>query len=203
MVYKGMKFRTGDAMKETRFTKRFVGPVGTVLLVTALSWVAYTLAPRIPSFVLYQVAAIISGIVLFVGLWLGTLFVYPVTYLRGAGPAERIMGTLVTPLVWMTKEVVVVGSVYTLGEGLYFYLNPVNLLLLSAVVAEMGIADIFVRRRLKKGRKVRRIVTVPALAALVLGLGWFVFMFAWDLGVHHFYIFQEGFKALFGYGAGV
>jgi len=28
-------------------------------------------------------------------------------------------------------------------------------------------------------------------------------MFAWDLGVHHFYIFQEGFKALFGTGNGL
>ena len=203
MVYKGMKPHTGDAMKKMGFMKRFVGPVGLVIFVTTLSYVAYMLSPNITSFALYQVVAISSGIALFIGLGLGALYVYPVTSMRGAGPLERIVGSLVTPLAWMTKEVVIVGSVYTLWESLYYYLNPVHLLLISAVVAEMGAGELIVRRRLRKDGATERIVTFPALAAIVLGLGWFAFMFIWDLGVHHFYIFQEGFKAIFGYGAGV
>jgi len=81
------------------------------------------------------------------------------------------------------------------AEALYYYLNPVHLLLLGAVVAEMGTAEILARRRLKRHGTVRRAFTAGAVAAVVLGLGWVIFMFAWDLGVHHFYIFQEGFTA--------
>jgi hypothetical protein len=99
--------------------------------------------------------------------------------------------------------VAVIGSVYTVPEALYYYLNPVHLLLLGAVVAEMGVAELLVRRRLRAAGSVQRVITVPAVAAVVLGVFWVAFMFLWDLGVHHFYIFQEGFKALFGFGSGL
>ncbi len=190
-------------MDKKGFIKRFVGPVLLVCIVMTLSWTVYMLSPGIPDFSLFQIAAIVSGIVLFISLGLGALYVYYVSYLRGAGPAERIIAALISPIIWMTKEVVVVGSIYTVPEALYYYLNPVHLLLLGAVAAEMGTAEILVRRRLKRDGTVKRVFTVGAVAAVVLGLGWVAFMFIWDLGVHHFYIFQEGFKALFGFGGGL
>ena len=190
-------------MERKGFLKRFLGPVFFVFIVVSLSWAAYMLSPRIPSFALFQTVAIASGIVLFIGLGLGALYVYYVSYVRGAGFLERVIAALLNPLIWMTKEVAVIGSVYTVPEALYYYLNPVHLLLLGAVVAEMGVAELLVRRRLRAAGSVQRVITVPAVAAVVLGVFWVAFMFLWDLGVHHFYIFQEGFKALFGFGSGL
>jgi hypothetical protein len=190
-------------MERKGFLKRFVGPVLSVFIVMGLSWAAYMLAPRLPSFTLFQIVAVVSGITLFAGLWLGALYVYYVSYVRGAGLAERIVAALVNPAIWMTKEVVVVGSIYAAGEALYYYLNPIHLLLLGAAVAEMGIGDILARKKLKAAGSVRRVFTVPAAVAVVLGISWIAVMFLWDLGVHHFYIFQEGFKALFGFGSGL
>lgn len=190
-------------MERKGFRKRFAGPVLFVCIVMCLSWAVYMLAPRIPSFALFQIIAIVSGVVLFISLGLGALYIYYVSYVRGASLTERIIGALVNPVIWMTKEVFVVGSVYAFNEALYYYLNPVHLLLLGAVVAEMGLAELLAGRKLKAARPVSRTVSVPAVAAVILGAAWVAFMFVWDLGVHHFYIFQEGFKALFGFGSGV
>jgi hypothetical protein len=190
-------------MKRMGFLKRFVSPVLSVFIVMSLSWAVYMLSPRIPCFTLFQIVAIVSGIVLFVSLGLGALYVYYVSYVRGAGLTERIIAALINPLIWTTKEVAVIGSIYTVPEALYYYLNPVNLLLMGAAVAEMGAAELLVRRRLKVDGSLSRVITVPAVAAIAIGIAWVAFMFLWDLGVHHFYIFQEGFKALFGFGSGL
>lgn len=190
-------------MERKGFLKRFVGPVLFVCIVMCLSWATYMLAPRIPSFALFQIVAIVSGVVLFVSLGLGAFYVYYVSSMRGGSLPERIIGALVNPVIWMTKEVFVVGSVYALREALYYYLNPVHLLLLGAVLAEMGLAELLVGRKLRATRPASRTVSVSAAAAVFIGVAWIAVMFLWDLGVHHFYIFQEGFKALFGFGSGV
>ncbi len=190
-------------MDKKGFCTRFLGPVLLVFVVMSLSWAIYMLSPRISNFTVYQIVAIVSGIVLFISLGLGSLYVYYAAYAGGAGPAERILAALINPFVWMTKEVVIIASVYTVPEALYYYLNPVHLLLLAAVAAEMGASDLLVRRRLKKSGTVRSVFAATPVSAVVLGIAWIVTMFAWGLGVHHFYIFQEGFKALFGYGAGL
>ncbi len=190
-------------MENRGFLKRFVGPVLLIFIIMALSWAAYMLSPGIPDFSLFQIVAVVSGIVLFISLGFGALYVYPVSYLRGAGLGERIIAVLINPLIWMTKEVAVVGSIYSIPEALYYYLNPVNLLLIGGVVAQMGVAELFVRRRLKRSGVIKRVVTPGAVLAVGIGLFWVAFMFVWDLGVHHFYIFQEGFTVLFGLGGGL
>jgi hypothetical protein len=190
-------------MEKEGFLKRFISPVLLVFIVMTLSWAVYMLSPGIPNYTVFKTVAVVSGIALFISLGLGALYVYWVSYLRGAGPAERLVAAFINPVIWMTKEVVVVGTIYRLPEALYYYLNPVHLLLIGAVVAEIGLADLIVRRRLKREGAAVRVLTPGAISAVVIGLGWIAFMFIWDLGVHHFYIFQEGFEALFGLGGGL
>ena len=64
---------------------------------------------------------------------------------------------------------------------------------------EMGIAELFCRR--KRDRDVRG-SAVPAVVAVVVALGILSFLF-WGIGVYSFYTFQEGYKAIFGFGVGV
>jgi len=58
-------------MDKQGFLKRFVGPVGLVCIVMVLSWTIYMLSPGIPNFFLFQVSAVVSGIVLFISLGWG------------------------------------------------------------------------------------------------------------------------------------
>jgi hypothetical protein len=190
-------------MDKKSFLRRSVGPALLVLIVMTCSWAVYMLSPKIPNFYAFQFFAVISGVFYFISLGFGAFYVYYVAYRGGAGPIERIVAALISPFIWMTKEVVIIASIYTLPEALYYYINPIHTLLIAAAVAEMGVADMLVRRRLRKEGAVPRALTFPAVTAVVLGAAWIVVMFAWGLGVHHFYIFQEGFKALFGYGAGL
>ena len=127
-------------MDKKGFLKRFVGPVLLVFVIMSISWACYMLAPRLPGFALFQIIAIVSGIVLFISLGFGALYVYYASYVRRAGPGERIIAALINPFIWMTKEVAVVGSIYPAGEALYYYLNPVQLLLVGAVVAQVTLS---------------------------------------------------------------
>ena len=187
-------------MVKGSFTKRFVRPAAEVLIVMAVSFIVYNISWRIENRFLHDGLAYVFGVIYFSSLAFGTLYVYRQAFFRGAGPAERILCSLINPFIWSTKEVVVLTGIYTLGESLYFYLNPVNVLLYSGVLAQIGLSEILCRRKMKRSGQPVRVVTVPAAAALILGLSSVVLMFAWELGVHHFYIFQEGYKALFGYG---
>ena len=121
----------------------------------------------------------------------------------GGERGKRIVASILCPFLWATKEVFILTGVYTFFESLFFYLNPVVLFALSGAVAEMGLMELLTRARRKKAGEKIRTFSLPACFAIIIGLGYIISLFGWDLGVHHFYIFQEGFKALFGYGAGL
>ena len=184
-------------MRKQSFSNRFIFPSGSLLLVVILSYIAYKSAWRLTPPTLYHGLAFVAGVVFFVSLGFGALSVYPKAYFRGASTSERILASLVSPFLWATKEVVVLTTVYTWAESLYFYLNPVNVLLFSVVIAEMGFSEIMCRRRAKKLGETTGGFSWTALLAMVLGISSAILALAWGQGVHHFYIFQEGYKALF------
>jgi hypothetical protein len=184
-------------MKNESFTKRFIAPVLTVFIVMTLSYIVYMLSPKVPNFTLFQILATTSALLLFLTLWFGVFYVYPKAYFRGASVGERIVASLINPFLWATKEVVVVAGVYSVPEALYFYLNPVVIWVFSAVVAQIGLSEILCRRRAKKQGKKIRVLAFAAVIAIILGVGNFMFALLWDVGVHHFYFFQEGYKAIF------
>ena len=184
-------------MRRQSFSRRFLFPTGSLLLLVILSYVAYKSSWRLSSPAWYHGLAFVAGIIFFVSLGFGTLVVYPKTYFRGASAAERIVASLVSPCLWGLKEVVVLSGIYTWPESWYFFLNPVNILLFSVVLAEMGFSEIICRRRAHKLGEVSGGFSWLALAAVVMGLSSAILPVIWGLGVHHFYIFQEGYKALF------
>lgn len=186
-------------MDRPSFTHRFIIPVVKLLLITGGSFAVYTLAISLKPSAVRNVLCYIFGLTFFISLVFGAVYVYIAASRRGARTGEKIIAGLVGPFLWSTKEVLVVSSIYSLGEGIYYYLNPVNFLLFSLVLAEMGVAEVMCRR-LEKTRPEGQSSPLPAILAMVLGLGSIAFMFAWELGVHHFYIFQQGYKAFFGFG---
>jgi hypothetical protein len=190
-------------MSQGGFFHRVLSPVLRLFVVMAVSYTVYKLSWRIEQPFLHNWLAHVFGILFFLCLGFGTFYVYRQTYFRGAGPGERILACFTNPLIWVAKEVMVLTGIYTIGESLYFILNPVNILLYSAVVAEIGLASLITRRKARKMGLDVPSSRLPAAAALILGLASVIFPFAWEMGVNHFYVFQEGFKALFGYGVGL
>jgi len=183
-------------------SKRIVRPVAVLFLIAALAFFGFNNASRISNQSLFHIIAVVCGVVHMICVVFSAAIIYPVAYRRGASPRERILGSLFVPVAWMIKEFIVVSGVYTFFETLYYILNPVNVFLLSLALLQMGICELFGRRRRKRRGEDIRVFAVPAALAVVVALGLLIFLFR-GLGVYSFYVFQEGYKAIFGFGVGV
>jgi hypothetical protein len=184
------------------FSKRIVRPVAVLFLIAAITFIGFNSASRISSEGLFHIVAVVCGVAHMLCVVFSAAIIYPVAYRRGAGAGERILGSLFVPVAWMIKEFVVVTGVYTFFESLYFSLNPVNIFILTLALIQMGICELFGRKRLKSLGEDIRVFALPAVVAIVVALGIFSFLL-WGLGVYSFYAFQEGYKAIFGFGVGV
>jgi hypothetical protein len=61
----------------------------------------------------------------------------------------------------------------------------------------MGLAEMLCRLSLRRNGSVIRVITpLPLLAVLLLPVGVYVIVI-WGFGVHWFYVYQQGYKALF------
>ena len=61
----------------------------------------------------------------------------------------------------------------------------------------MGLAEMLCRLSLRRKRAVVQIVTLLPLAAVLLCLAGVYVILIWGFGVHWFYVYQQGYKALF------
>lgn len=185
-------------MEKQSFVRRAVLPAMTVLVVMLASLILYSHAWRIENDAVHQLIAYVSGVVLFVSIGFGPLYAYPRAFFRGASGSERILASLVTPVAWDVKEILRVSEYFSWGESLYYGLNTIFVLCLCVAAAQMGICEMVCRA--VHNRRVSEPVSVVTPASLIpvlgglLGVGAF---FLWGGGVHAFYIYQEGYKALF------
>ncbi len=184
-------------MEKKSFLERFIYPQVPIILIMAVSFLVYHFSPGIKNYAVFQVLSTISGILILLTLWFGTIYIYMVSYFRGASLLERILACFIPAFLWATKESIVVAGVYSVPEGIYFYLCIVNQWLVSTIIAEIGLSHILCRRKLKKQKEEIKGTAIPAFLAMVFGIGNSLFILLWNVGVHHFYIFMEGYKALF------
>ena len=185
-------------MERQSFVRRVVAPAATVLIVMAASAILYDQSWRIGNDTLHQLTAYIFGLVLFASIGFGPLYVYPRAFFRGASGLERILASLVTPMAWNVKEMVRVSEFFTWGESLYYGLNTILLLCLCAGAVQMSLCEMACRWvRNRKTSEPVSLVTPASVIAVLAGLAGVGVLFVWGMGVHSFYIYQEGYKALF------
>jgi hypothetical protein len=176
---------------------RFILPGALVLATMGASTIAYNLSWRINNHDIHQAVAFVAGILLFLSIGFGTLLIYPVAFFRGAGVAERILACLATPVVWNLKEMVRVSEFFTLGEALYYGLNPTFILTVIGTFAQMGLCEMLCRRTLRRrGETQVKVVSALPLTFVILGIMALFVMLVWGRGVHGFYLYMEGYKAL-------
>jgi len=186
-------------MEKKSLMRRFVIPFTIVIHLMVFSSIIYLrLAWRIDNESLKAVVALISSAILFVSIGFGTLLIYPMAFFRGANAAERIIACLITPLIWNIKEMIRVSEFFTFGETLYYGLNTDFLLTVFAALGQMGLCEIICRWRLnKRGGEPVKVFSPAPVVSIVTGLAALYFFLIWGLGVHFFYIYVEGYKALF------
>lgn len=129
--------------------------------------------------------------------------VYGVMFFHGASLKERILGAYLVPVAWVIKEVWRVSDFFTLGEALYYSLSPWPLGVLTHQIGYLSLVEILCRWREKKRDGLTSVLSLGP----IVGLGVFALMvyltFFWGFpadfpGTKWFYLYQEGYKVLFG-----
>jgi hypothetical protein len=185
-------------IEKRSYKHRFIIPVGIMLVTMILSLVLYYNSYAIGGKVLHPVLANVFGFILWLSIGFGSLFVYPFMFFRGASGGERVLGSLITPIVWLLKELVRVSEFFTLGETFYYGLSSIFLLIFIGSLGLMGICELICRAIVKRKSGVPvKVVTPLPVFGIVFGLLALYIIFIWGVGVHWFYIYQEGYKALF------
>jgi len=134
---------------------------------------------------------------LFMSIGFGSFLVYPLAYFRGASAGERILASLFTPAVWAAKEIVRVGEYFSFLESLYYALNSLILLTLFINVGIMGLCEILCRALDRRRGLNTRVFTFIPVLGVVLALAALYLMLIWGFGVHWFYIYMQGYRAIF------
>jgi hypothetical protein len=180
--------------------KRTILPVAVVFATMVVTSIVYFhLAWRIsPGNPIRPVITTLSSWVLFISIGFGALYIYPKGFFGGACIVERTAACLFTPVVWNLKEMVRVSEFFTFGEVLYYGLNTAFLLALFGTFGLMGLSELLCRRKLNKRSEEKVKVLTPApIAAIFVGLAALYICLLWGLGVHFFYIYVNGYRALF------
>lgn len=178
--------------------RRFLYPTLFVLAIMCFSKVLYNVSWKIHSPQIHWLVAVVFGITLSMSITFGASAIYPLTYINGARPVERILACLVTPFVWNAWEVIRVTEYFPLGVSLYYGLNPLFLGAVAFSVFQMGLWEALCRFWLKTrhGETVSVLTPAPVLS-MICGLVGVTIFNVWGMGVHWFYIYGQVYKDIF------
>jgi hypothetical protein len=193
-----------DLSEEKRaFHKGTFSPAGLALsawlvlnfLTDHLEWFGSGAAYRTIAFLLYLLLGLsisFSGPV-----------VYGVMFFRGGSLNERILGAYVVPVAWVLKEIWRVSDFFTLGESLYYALSPLPLGVLTHQIGYLSLVEILCRWEKMRHDKFTRILSPGPIVGLGVFALFIYLTLLWGVpaespGTKWFYLYQEGYKALFG-----
>jgi hypothetical protein len=184
------------------FSRRVLMPAGIALgawvtlnvLTSHLEWFGNGQVYRIGADIFYSLLGF--------SIIFSSVIVYSLLYVRGASTKERILWALIVPLAWTLKEIWRVSAFFTWGESFYYALAPLPLGLFLNQMLFLPLCEIFWRWRDQKKNEVVRIFTPGPISVLVIFAFLLYFMLFWGNagdtpGSNLFYIYMEGYKALF------
>jgi len=177
-------------MRKRDFFQRIVIPASIVLLTMILSRIVYFNASAS--------LATIFGVVMFLSIGFGTFLIYPLSFVRGASLPERVIGCLVTPLVWNGIEIYNVGEAFTLTESLYYGVNIIFLGTVAGQFLIMGICDVFCRWFVEHGgQEPKKAISPFAVFASLSGILGIYLVLVWREGVGLHYVLIGLYKSIF------
>lgn len=175
----------GSRVRKTGF---WVPPL-VLLVAAASSFVIYnTAAPAVANVAIYA-----YGITLI----LGPSLLWPWLRLRGASTAQAAVACLVVPSVWMSKECVAVGRVFSAGEAAYYAVNPLSLGLLAAVAVQAAVCELVLQRAQKGQWQPFSGAGAVVLGAIAVGTAYALVARAYGVTAAH-YAYLEVYRWIFG-----
>ena len=187
-------------MKDLRY--KILNPLLVVTLIAGISYLGYFGARGLAdsSLALGHGLAAAFGTLYFLAMILGPPYIHVTAYVRGASPRGRILAALLIPFLWMTKDVITHMRSHPALESLYWYLNPLYLWIGCLMAMELGpgilTACVILRWR---GQEVKAVSVLPVMVVLI-GLLFFIGLFAWGQGENVYGLFLKGYRLLFGSG---
>jgi hypothetical protein len=145
---------------------------------------------------IHRPIAHLAGVVAFISIGFGALLIYPVGRTRGARLWLVMAACFVTPVVWNIKEMIRVLQFFTPAEALWWGLNPAFILAFVGTWGQMGLCELLLRLRRRIGGMPVRVITLAPVLAVVLALVALYILLIWGGGVHTFYLYMEGYRAL-------
>ncbi|MBI4964820.1 MAG: hypothetical protein HY913_16210 [Desulfomonile tiedjei] len=185
-------------MQRTTLAQRFVFPAAAGVAIVLGMLLIYNAAWRINNEALHQWTAFFAGLGHIVILMGGSLIIYPIAFFRGASLRERVVACLAIPLFWSVTEIIRVTEFFTLGESLYYALNSQFIVYLAAASLQMGLCEIVCRWWVRSSHDApTKVVPLGAVISILAGAAGVYIVMIWGGGVHWFYLYQQGYKALF------
>jgi len=182
-------------MQKSSLATRLLIPLFLALIVMLSSRVVYVYSVRIGDQALYHAVALIAGSIQFASIVLAALFVYPITYFRGATAAERVVAGSTNLAVWVGIDSYHVSEAFNCLQTLYYGMN-IGSILLAWDFALMGILELACRYvRKKKGDPVRGLTPLPFLPILIFLF--VVFVLSKEGGAYYWNMLLDGYLALF------
>ena len=180
--------------------RRTIVPVLIILVLATVSMTGYFKLRSMSGGTGSPTIISLTGIVYFISVAFGTLFVFSLAYIGGAALKERVLASFVVPFLWMSKEVLRLAESHPFAECLYWYINPLNVWLITLMILEMGIATLIARGVLKKSGRNIKVVTVGPMAVIIGSLIFVISVYAWGKGENVYVIFLSGYRLFFGSG---
>ena len=182
-------------MQRSSFADRFLAPLLLALTVMLVSRAVYLNACRIDSQALYHAVAVIAGTVQFASILLVAMFVYPLTYFRGATALERVIASSTNLAVWVGIDAYNVSEAFPWLESIYYGVN-IGAILFAWNFAWMGVLELACRWGEKRmGTKGTILTLVPLIPILLFLL--VVCFLSKEGGATYFNMLLDGYRVLF------
>jgi hypothetical protein len=175
-------------------------PILIVFIVALLSYFTYYGSRRIENQAIHQPLATFSGIIYFLSIFFGPLFIFTTTYVQGVPLGKRIFAASAIPFLWMTKDVILLMESHPFIECLYWYFNPLTIWMVCLLAIEMGFGTILGRVLLKRRGRPITVISVSPIIAILIGAVAFGGIYAWGQGENLFSLYLDGYRLLFGSG---
>jgi len=185
-------------MKRQRFLRRVASPIILVLGVMIASINIYNFSRHIDSRSLHLILSNFGALFMFLSIWLGALFGNTIAFFRGASFGERLIVSLVPPLVWCAKILYDFIGIYSVGE--YFFLVFHHFILGCPLVALlcMGVSEIWCRliAKRKPGYGSPKVFALSNSLVLIVSFT-AVFLMLWNGGHSYYYLYMDMYTKLF------
>jgi hypothetical protein len=179
------------------FASRYVIPSGIGVSVFFVLFFTYYASWYVENRLLHFLLTDVVGAIYGFYLLFNVLMLYPILYFKNASLPERISGSSLVVLCWLTKEVIRMTEFYSIPESVFYLLMPVQANICLLAIGFMAASELICRKieRKRKNPDICVLTPVPVLF-LIFSLFGVAFIIRGG-GVKYFFNFYDLYKIIF------